>query len=73
MHAWNQTGSADSLRNGGNRSFSPQCLYGNGLPESRQRPPGFFVPLFFDPQDGLFKLFTRPAVGESIVAMLTGH
>jgi len=52
-------GSANSVRDEGNSST---CRYGDGLASSRQRPPGFLAPLFFDPADGQFKLLTRPAL-----------
>ena len=50
-------GTDNSIRGG---NFT--CRYGDGLGANFQRPPGFFVPLIFDPVDQLFKIFTRPAM-----------
>lgn len=49
----------DAFGDLGNNDTS--CSY----PFPYQRPPGFIVPLYYDPMDQRFKLFTRPGVDYS--------
>lgn len=48
-------GTMNSVRGGG-----VTCSLFPTTSLSVARPPGFFVPLFFDPSDNRFKIFTRP-------------
>ena len=58
------SGSLDSVRDSGT---GVQCIYteADGTDGTVRRPPGFTVPLYYDPVDKRFKIMSRPGVDYS--------
>lgn len=50
-----------------NGTMAVTCVYTeeDGTDDTVRRPPGFIVPLYYDPADSRFKVFTRPGVDYS--------